>query len=292
MPMTAPPEAPSTDDPVNFDDEGDAWLAYWEDTAVPELNALETNVNTKEASAVAASAAAVASGLIAQTAAAVAVAASTYMGTITTNLTPGVGVKNLTGISAGLAMVNTADWYLISASHPEDRLHGQMSAVNLGLGTATMTVPANGFSGSTARTDWILVHAALVPLFAGVAADLLLGTSAIVGLSPDAIYDALAEVTLTDAATIAVDMATVINGHVTLGGNRTLGNPTNPKPGQTGRIRVTEDGTGGRTLSFAGNWKREGGAASIDTTANHETLIEYDVITSTFIWYDISRNPT
>jgi len=58
---------------------------------------------------------------------------------------------------------------------------------------------------------------------------------------------------LTDAATIAVDAS--LNDHftVTLGGNRTLGNPTNaPSAGQTQMIvfAIRQDGTGSRTLAL------------------------------------------
>jgi hypothetical protein len=111
-------------------------------------------------------------------------------------------------------------------------------------------------------------------------------------LSPGDTYNALAEVTLTDASTIAVDMSTFINGVVTLGGNRTLGNPTNAKPGQTGRIRFIQDGTGTRTLTVSSNWKRSGGALALSTAPGTIDILRYDVISSTYIEYSISRNPS
>ncbi|HRP25407.1 hypothetical protein [Thauera sp.] len=49
-------------------------------------------------------------------------------------------------------------------------------------------------------------------------------------------------VTLADAPTIAVDMSTFVNAQVTLGANRTLGAPSNAKPGQSGCIKVTASG--------------------------------------------------
>ena len=55
---------------------------------------------------------------------------------------------------------------------------------------------------------------------------------------------------LTDAATIAVDASLGNLFTVTLGGNRTLGAPTNPKLGQMIVFRITQDGTGGRTLAY------------------------------------------
>jgi hypothetical protein len=59
-----------------------------------------------------------------------------------------------------------------------------------------------------------------------------------------------AVVALTDAATIATDASLGNTFTVTLGGNRTLGAPTNPVSGQKIIYRVTQDGTGSRTLSY------------------------------------------
>lgn len=57
-------------------------------------------------------------------------------------------------------------------------------------------------------------------------------------------------VTLTDAATIATNASLGNIFDVTLGGNRTLGAPTNPTDGQVIEYRVQQDGTGNRTLAY------------------------------------------
>jgi hypothetical protein len=57
-------------------------------------------------------------------------------------------------------------------------------------------------------------------------------------------------VTLTDAATVATDASLSNNFEVTLGGNRTLGNPTNLTRGMQLTWIVKQDGTGGRTLAY------------------------------------------
>lgn len=96
-------------------------------------------------------------------------------------------------------------------------------------------------------------------------------------LSPVNLFTSAAPVTLTDAATIAVNMGAGINFNVTLGGNRTLGNPTNAKPGQSGRIRVTQDGTGGRSLAYGSNWKHVGAVPVPSTTAGAKNIYGYFV---------------
>ena len=91
--------------------------------------------------------------------------------------------------------------------------------------------------------------------------------------------------TLTDGATIAVDLSLANNHTVTLGGNRTLGNPTNAEPGQTGSIFIVQDGTGGRTLTPAANWHfaKGGTHPTFSTAANAVDRIDYIVRTSTSI---------
>ena len=74
-------------------------------------------------------------------------------------------------------------------------------------------------------------------------------------------------VALTDGATVAVDLSLSNNFSVTLGGNRTLGDPSNVTAGQSGVIVVTQDGTGSRTLAYAGTkYKFAGATAPVLTT--------------------------
>ena len=89
---------------------------------------------------------------------------------------------------------------------------------------------------------------------------------------------------LADGATITPDFAAANNFSVTLGGNRTLANPTNLTAGQNGTIVVTQDGTGSRTLAYGSNWKFPGGVApSLTTTASAVDVIAYYVESATRI---------
>jgi hypothetical protein len=90
--------------------------------------------------------------------------------------------------------------------------------------------------------------------------------------------------TLTDAATITPDFGANQNFTVTLGGNRTLANPTNIVVGQTGSFFLVQDGTGSRTLSFDTYYDFAGGTApTISTTAAAVDRIDYIVRTATSI---------
>lgn len=67
--------------------------------------------------------------------------------------------------------------------------------------------------------------------------------------------------TLTDGANIAWDMDLGGSADVTLAGNRTLDNPTNMVDGAIYRLRVKQDGTGGRTLAYGAGYLWPGGVA-------------------------------
>lgn len=90
--------------------------------------------------------------------------------------------------------------------------------------------------------------------------------------------------TLTDGATITPDMADSNNFVVTLGGNRTLANPSNLTAGQSGSIFIVQDGTGSRTLSFGSQYDFAAGTApTLTTTASAVDRIDYVVRTTSSI---------
>jgi hypothetical protein len=86
---------------------------------------------------------------------------------------------------------------------------------------------------------------------------------------------------LTDASTIEVNVARGDVFKVTLGGNRTLGNPKNVT-GDQKRIEfiIKQDGTGGRTLAYDTKYRFSSGLPSptITTTISHwdRLLFAYD----------------
>ena len=89
---------------------------------------------------------------------------------------------------------------------------------------------------------------------------------------------------LTDGATITPDFAAANNYSLTIGGNRTLANPSNLTAGQSGAIVITQDGTGSRTLAYGSYWKFSGGTApTLTTTAAAVDVLAYYVESSTRI---------
>ncbi len=109
-------------------------------------------------------------------------------------------------------------------------------------------------------------------------------------LSTTNVWASAGTVTLTDAATIAVDMSTFINALVTLTDNRTLGQPSNTKIGQSGVISIIQDGVGGRTLAYHADWKFVGGVDPVlSTTAGARDLLFYQVIAANVIFASLAK---
>ncbi len=71
---------------------------------------------------------------------------------------------------------------------------------------------------------------------------------------------------LTDASTIALDFSLANYFRVVLGGNRTLGVPSNLSQGQSGVINVRQDITGNRTLAYSWVWENPGTTVPVLST--------------------------
>ncbi len=106
------------------------------------------------------------------------------------------------------------------------------------------------------------------------------GSSSVKAVTPKKIFDAAIPQALADGATVTPNFNAGLNFEWTIGGNRTLANPTNAKAGQSGTIKIVQDGTGSRILAYGNNWRFPGGAATgglLSTAAAAIDIIAYTV---------------
>jgi hypothetical protein len=93
-------------------------------------------------------------------------------------------------------------------------------------------------------------------------------------------------VALTDAATIAVDATLGNYFRCTLGGNRTLGNPTGAVDGQVLTYELLQDATGARVLTLGSSYRlgTDIAAVVLTVTANaHDFLtVRFNGVNSLF----------
>lgn len=110
-------------------------------------------------------------------------------------------------------------------------------------------------------------------------------------IETDAAWGAVETVALTDGTTVAVDFDAGLNFTLTLGGNRTLGQPSNQKVGQSGFIRIVQDGSGSRTLGYHADWRFPGGVdPTLTTTAGATDVLFYQVLAANFIYATLAKN--
>lgn len=95
-----------------------------------------------------------------------------------------------------------------------------------------------------------------------------------------------AVVQLTDAATIAVNASLGNDFRVTVGGNRTMGNPSSPTDGQQIIFQITQ-GTGGPfTISWGSSYEFSAGLPqpTLSTTAGLTDLLGFIYYAATDTW--------
>ena len=169
------------------------------------------------------------------------------------------------GSLATLSTINNGNW---SGT--------DLSVANGGTGASTLTgiVKGNGtsaFTAAVAGTDY------LAPAAIGSTVQAYDADTAKTDVAQE--YTAAQNfnaATLTDGASIAWNLNTQQVGIVTLGGNRTLANPTNQKAGGTYIAIVKQDATGSRTLAYGSAYKWPGGAApTLSTGANDVDILTF-----------------
>lgn len=132
---------------------------------------------------------------------------------------------------------------------------GQIAVFSSGTGTAI--AGAETAEGSPTEPMLFATAAQMQQMTPGTVAD------------GGAMRNAAAPETVTDAVTVSFDWESLVNGTVTLGGNRTLALPSNGIPGTWRTLEVNQDGTGNRTLSYAAGWQFVSGTApTLSTAAN------------------------
>lgn len=199
----------------------------------------------------------------------------------TNNVPIGSGPKSLT-VEAGKGFV--AGMYLVAVdvANAANSMTGQVTAYDPATGLLSLSIPAGGSTGGGTPAGWKIGIGGQTGPAGGV--NSFNGRNGTVTPQaadyPPALIGALARggdtatgairgtiVTLADAATITPDFNAANYFTVTLGGNRTLANPSNLAAAQGGSIFIVQDGTGSRTLSFASYWKFAGGSAPVLSTA-------------------------
>ncbi len=89
---------------------------------------------------------------------------------------------------------------------------------------------------------------------------------------------------ITWAATVTLDLTQGNDAAITLGGNTTMANPSAMTRGSSGHIKLTQDATGTRTITWGSWWKfGSAGTPALSTAAGAVDVLFYWVMDSTHI---------
>lgn len=138
------------------------------------------------------------------------------------------------------------------------------------------TPPAHAASHAAAGSDPITPAAIGASAVGHTHSDATSGAAGFMSAADKAKLDRLAHQALTDGASIAWNVANGAAASVTLGGNRTLANPSGLQAGGTYVLIVKQDATGSRTLAYGSAYKWPGGTApTLSTAANAVDVLTF-----------------
>jgi hypothetical protein len=153
------------------------------------------------------------------------------------------------------------------------------------VGGTNVAIGDGGTGADSAAAAFEALKQAATTTVSGVlttanATEIRASTAGAKAITPADLDAACAEVSLTDAATIAWDWSLGISFHVTLAGNHTLGLPTNGKQGTWRTLRVVGDGVTTRTLNFAAYRGGQGALEDVGASSKEYILSAYCVSSS------------
>lgn len=212
--------------------------------------------------------------------------APTYVNTGT--FLVGNAVSAVTSISANSAVTASYTANLLGGTAGSIMWQSGVNGTSFSpTGSTGQYLQSNGTSAPTWTTPVISVNTA-------TSAQYLANSTSTGALTPAGVWSAAGPTTVADSATVTLDLNTGINFSILLttgvGATRTIANPNNIKPGQTGWIAVTQSASGSNAVTFGTQWHfSTGTVTTVSNTANAVDLIYYTAVTNSYLLTTIAK---
>lgn len=180
-----------------------------------------------------------------------------------------------TNLGLGAAAVVSTSAFLQKANDLGDLGTASNARANLGLGSAAV-VSTSAFLQTANRLSELSTSTLPQTARANIGAASSTSSQSFSGGQRGAV------VALASTGQIAPDLGASNNFSLAMTVNTTLAAPTNPQPGQSGRIAITQNSTA-KTLAFNTFWKFSGGTGTLSTATAIGTtdVLRYYTLTTT-----------
>lgn len=186
----------------------------------------------------------------------------------------GAAPAGFTAFADALSVGDQFYYSLESLDHPDEHEVGRGRVLE--SGAISREVPGGALTMFSEGAKSIALVAA-ADYFEGADAGEVRGGVSSLPATPASLFAAAAPVELPRLPIVSADLAQGINFNLTLQTDTLLADPVNLKPGQSGRIRLSQDASGGHTMDFGPRWQFAGEPPVISSAAGAADLIAYFV---------------
>jgi hypothetical protein len=205
------------------------------------------------------------------------------------------GKIQLAGDLSGTAAAPTVPGLALKANTADVTTALALKANATNFTTLTNSLNTNTQSITSIASDFATLNTTVVSNSASITANSIainskapLASPTFSGAVTAPIYASTPQ-TLTDASTIAWNPSLGLNASVTLGGNRTLSFTATPATGSYGTLVLTQDATGGRTITLPSTTNKVLGSTSsttidLSTAANAIDIVNFYYDGTNYYW--------
>lgn len=189
-------------------------------------------------------------------------------------VTLGAAVPGFSGLAEALSAGDQFYYCLANDDRPNER---EVGRGRLLAGGRVERQPMSGAPAIFTSGAKSISLIAAADYFRGADAAAVRGGVSVLPASPASLFAAAAPVALQPGRAVVPDLGAGINFDLTVTGDTLIADPVAAKPGQSGRLRIAQDSTGSRRVTFGDRWRFAGGAPLLSDEPGADDIVAYFV---------------